>query len=58
VTLRGTSEAFIEEAIVDPNAEIARGYQPDLMPPNFAQQLSPDQLGALVAFLAQAAGAR
>jgi mono/diheme cytochrome c family protein len=44
--------SFIEESIVDPNAEIAEGYPPDLMPQNFSDTMSPDQIKALVKYLA------
>lgn len=49
--LRGKSAAFIRKSIVDPNAEIAKGYPPNVMPSNFANQLSDKQLNDLVAFL-------
>ena len=31
---------MIQESIVDPNAEIAKGYPPNVMPPNFGQTIS------------------
>jgi len=49
--LKGKSAAFIRQSIVDPNAVITPGYQPGIMPENFAQQLPPAQLNALVQFL-------
>ena len=49
--LKGKDAAFIRESIVDPNAEIASGYQPNIMPPDFGQQLSTTQLNNLVAFM-------
>jgi cytochrome c oxidase subunit 2 len=52
-TLRGRDAAFIERAIVDPNAEVARGYAPDIMPPNYKDTLTPQQLRALVDYLAR-----
>lgn len=44
----------IREAILDPNATIARGYEQfaGVMPPNFGEQLSAAQLEAIVRFLA------
>jgi cytochrome c oxidase subunit 2 len=51
--LKGKDKAFIEESIVDPNKEIAAGFQGDIMPQNFGQSLSPDQLKALVDYLSQ-----
>ena len=49
--LAGKDAAFIHESIVDPNAEIASGYSAGIMPQNYAQQLSPEQVNDLVAFL-------
>jgi mono/diheme cytochrome c family protein len=49
--LQGKDAAFIHESIVDPNKEIASGYQPNIMPPNFGQTLTPTQINDLVAFL-------
>ncbi|HKG03163.1 MAG TPA: cytochrome c oxidase subunit II [Conexibacter sp.] len=50
--LRGQSEDDIRTDIVDPNARIAPGYQANIMPPNFEQTLSAQQLDGLVAYLA------
>lgn len=47
----GDDEAAIEEMIVDPNAEIAEGYSEGLMPANFGESLSAEELADLVAFL-------
>ncbi len=43
---------FILESITKPNAYIASGFQPNIMPPNFSQTLSSTQIQALVNFLA------
>jgi len=51
--LQGKDAAFIHESIVDPNKEIASGYQPNIMPSNFGQTLTPTQINDLVAFLQQ-----
>jgi cytochrome c oxidase subunit 2 len=50
--LRGQSEDAIRTDIVDPNARIAPGYAANIMPPNFEQTLSAQQLDGLVAYLA------
>jgi cytochrome c oxidase subunit 2 len=42
--------AFVRESIVDPNAYIEKGYQPNIMPSTF-KSLPPQQLDALVTFL-------
>ena len=49
--LKGKDAAFIHESIVNPNAQIAQGYQAGIMPQNFGQQLNDQQLADLVAFL-------
>ncbi|MFL5816323.1 MAG: cytochrome c oxidase subunit II [Conexibacter sp.] len=50
--LPGMSEDEIRTDVVDPNATIAPGYQANIMPPNFEQTLSAQQLDGLVAYLA------
>jgi mono/diheme cytochrome c family protein len=52
--LKGKDAAFIHESIVDPDAEIASGFQPGIMPKTYADQLDEKQLADLVAFLVQA----
>jgi mono/diheme cytochrome c family protein len=49
--LAGKDAAFVHQSIVEPNAEVAEGYNPGVMP-SF-QQLSEDQVNDLVAFLTQ-----
>ena len=44
-------EEFVRESIVEPNAEIADGYQPDVMPNTFGASLSDEELDALVQYL-------
>jgi cytochrome c oxidase subunit II len=46
-------EAFLRESIVDPNKEIAPGFQPSVMPETYESTLSDDQLDALVQYLAE-----
>jgi cytochrome c oxidase subunit 2 len=50
--LKGKDEAFIRQSIEDPNAVVTPGFQPNIMPPNYAQQLQPAELDALVKYLA------
>ncbi len=52
--LKGKDADFIKQSIVDPNAEITPGYQPNVMPQNFGQTLSQAQIDALVKYLQQA----
>jgi cytochrome c oxidase subunit 2 len=54
--LPGKSKDFIRQSIVDPNAEIAEGYSPGIMPVGFGDSLSPEQLDALVEYLAEVSG--
>ena len=44
-------EEFIRESIVEPDAVIAAGFRPDVMPKTFNQTLSDDQLDDLVQYL-------
>jgi cytochrome c oxidase subunit II len=44
--------AFIQQSIVDPNAVIAKGYQPNVMPASFGSTLTKAQIAALVQYLA------
>ncbi len=54
--LPGETEAHVEEMIVDPNAEIAKGYPPNVMPQNYEQLLSPKEVEDLVRYLLENAG--
>jgi mono/diheme cytochrome c family protein len=51
--LEGKDVQFVLESIVDPNKEIAEGFQPNVMPATFGESLSDKQLADLVAFLTQ-----
>jgi cytochrome c oxidase subunit 2 len=44
-------DAYVHESIVDPNAYVVPGYKPGVMPPNFGQTLSSQQIDALVAYV-------
>ncbi|MBI2060004.1 MAG: cytochrome c [Nitrospirae bacterium] len=44
-------EEFIHKSILEPNAEIAVGYPPSVMPPDFATRLTPAEIDDIVAFL-------
>ena len=43
----------IRTAIVDPSANVTEGYPANVMPANYGDQLSDEELDALVDFLAQ-----
>lgn len=50
-SLAGKDAAYAEQAIVDPDAEVAEGYSPGVMPQTYEQQFSPEQIADLVTFL-------
>lgn len=47
-------EEFVRQSIVDPNARVASGYQPDVMPDTYENTLTEEQLDALVQYLVEA----
>ncbi len=51
--LKGQSQDEIRTSIVSPNAKITAGFPANVMPPNFAQTLSKQQIDGLVAYLSQ-----
>jgi cytochrome c oxidase subunit 2 len=53
--LKGKDANFIRESIVKPDAEIAKGFPADVMPADFSKTLSPEELDALVNYLAKVA---
>ena len=54
--LVGKNAAFIRQSIVDPNAQIAPGYNAGVMPTTFGTQIPKKDLDDLVKFLQQTAG--
>lgn len=44
-------ETYMHESIVNPNAKIAKGFQPNLMPATYAQTLSEEQITAIIEFI-------
>jgi cytochrome c553 len=52
-SLQGQSPADIRTDIVEPDAEIAEGFPPGVMPSTYGTELSEDDLNNLVAALAQ-----
>jgi cytochrome c oxidase subunit II len=51
--LAGKDEAFIRESIVNPSADVTKGFSDGIMPPNFGDTLKPAELDALVKYLAE-----
>jgi mono/diheme cytochrome c family protein len=54
--LPGQSPAQISESITAPDAQIAGGFPPGVMPQNYGTTLTPEDLQALVTFLTQSVG--
>ena len=53
--LKGQDADKIREDIVDPNAEVEEGFGPNIMPSDYKDTLSAEQLDALVSYLEEAA---
>jgi mono/diheme cytochrome c family protein len=51
--LKDKDAEFVKTSITDPNAEIASGFQPNIMPQNYGSQLTSQEIADLVAFLTQ-----
>ncbi len=43
---------YLRRAILDPNADITEGFVPNLMPPNYAEQLYVSEVELIVDYLA------
>jgi mono/diheme cytochrome c family protein len=54
--LPGETQAHVEEMVKNPNAEIAKGYPPNVMPQNYEQILSSKEIEDLVKYLLENAG--
>jgi cytochrome c551/c552 len=44
-------EAYLRESIVDPNAKIVEGFPPDIMPGNYDERLTDEEVGAIVEYI-------
>jgi len=51
--LPGQSVAMVHESIVDPNAQIAKGYPANVMPQNFEQTISAKEISQLAEYLVE-----
>jgi cytochrome c oxidase subunit 2 len=54
--LAGKDANFVRESILKPDAMIAAGFQGGIMPKNYGDTLSPEELDALVTYLGKVAG--
>ena len=52
--LKGRDPTFIEQAIIEPNAEVAQGFNEGIMPGNYGDTLSDAEVDALVKYLQEA----
>ena len=50
-TLQGKDAEYVRRAIVEPNADVAQGYPPNVMPQDYGDKLSEKELADLAAFL-------
>jgi cytochrome c oxidase subunit 2 len=48
---KNAKASFIRTSIEDPNAVVTKGYKPNIMPQDFKQKLSKEELDALVKYL-------
>ncbi|MCB9136646.1 MAG: cytochrome c, partial [Anaerolineales bacterium] len=46
-----SAERYIRESIVSPDAYVVEGYTPGIMPQNFAQTMTAQDLADVLAFL-------
>jgi cytochrome c oxidase subunit 2 len=44
-------EAYMYESVVDPNARIVNGFSPNVMPQNYADQITDEQINDLIEFM-------
>lgn len=52
--LKGKSPAFIKQSILQPDAQVAKGFSKGIMPPNYGSTLTKGEVDALVKFLSDA----
>jgi nitric oxide reductase subunit C len=46
-----TAQDWLRESITDPNADVAEGFQPNVMPQNLKDELSSQEINSLVTYL-------
>ena len=44
-------DAYLRESITAPNAKVVKGFSPGIMPQNFGQSLTPDQINQLIEYI-------
>jgi mono/diheme cytochrome c family protein len=50
-SLQDQDADYVRRGVVEPNADVAEGYAPNIMPQDYGEKLSDEQLTDLVAFL-------
>lgn len=53
---KGAPDKYVSESILDPNKVIAQGYSAGVMPQNYGDQLTPEQVKALSEYLLRVGG--
>jgi cytochrome c oxidase subunit 2 len=53
--LKGKDAAFIQESIENPGAQVEKGFQDGIMPTNYGDTLSPEEIKALTDYLVEVA---
>ena len=46
-----TAQDWLRESIINPNADVPEGFQPNLMPQNLKDELSSQEINSLIAYL-------
>jgi cytochrome c2 len=44
-------EAYLKESITNPNAKVAKGFGPNVMPATFGSSLKPEQIDQIIAYI-------
>jgi len=50
-TIVTVDDAYVRESILDPNAKVVKGFQPNIMPQTFGNTLTTDQINDLIAYI-------
>jgi cytochrome c oxidase subunit 2 len=50
-TTMTVDDAYLKQAILDPNSQVVKGFNPNIMPPSYAQLLSEAQISDIIAFI-------
>jgi cytochrome c oxidase subunit 2 len=56
--LSKATEAYVKESIVDPQADVVKGFPAKVMPDNYEEQLSSGEIDALTEYLLDVGGGK